>query len=95
MKLPPENLPRYLPTLTEVVSPGKCMTPMLDTEALIDRVMQRLTPLIQTQLSAVMNSLVQQEIRQMEPRLLREVEQMARETVAQSLAEELALSIGR
>jgi hypothetical protein len=95
MKLPPENLPRYLPTLTEVVCPGKSTTPVLDTEALIERVMQRLSPLIQAQLSEVMASLVQQEIRQMEPRLLREVERMARESVAQSLAEELALNLAR
>ena len=91
MKLPPEHLPPYLPTLTEVVSPGKAPASVPDIEALIERVMQRLAPLIQTQLGEVMSTRVQQEIREMEARLLRDIEPMARESVAQLVTEALAL----
>lgn len=92
MKLPPENLPRYLPTLTEVVTPGRGNMAVPDTEAIIERIMKQLEPFIQIQLCEVIATLVQQEIREMEPRLLREVEQMARQTVAQTVAHEFDLA---
>ena len=92
MKVPPENLPRYLPTLTEVVIPGQDYRAAPDTEAIIERVMKRLAPIIQIQLSEVIATLVKQEIREMEPRLLREVEQFTRQTVAQTVADEFALA---
>lgn len=100
MKANPGNLPRYLPTLTEVVAPVSEATaspapedpppaPALDTDAVVERVMQRLAPVLHAKLSEIVANLVEQEIRALQPRLLQEVELMARESMAQALADEL------
>lgn len=96
------NLPRYLPTLTEVVAPVREATAspapeaplpppaqVLDTDAVLERVMLRLAPVLQARLSEIVANLVEQEIRALQPRLLEEVELMARESMAQALADEL------
>ncbi len=91
--------PRYVPTLTEVVSlpPSSTLTPATQSPAdtpkdavdmdqvLADRIIQRLMPVMQIKLREIVASVIHEEIRAMEPRLMQEVESMARQTVTQAL----------
>ena len=114
MGTPPNHLPRFLPTLTEVVRPGGAVPPdgapdpaplplapqtdaslgLPAVEELVERVMQRLTPVLETRLRAVVDSLVQEQISALEPYLWNEVEQMLRREVAATVTQELTL-LGR
>jgi hypothetical protein len=103
MNTPPKNLPRFLPTLTEVVRPGEAVASeegtvlpqqtaasrMPAAEELVERVMQRLAPTLETKLRAVVTSLVQEQISALEPYLWQEVDQALRQTVATAVAQEL------
>lgn len=100
MTTPPKNLPRFLPTLTEVVRPVATGTettpssqtaasPMPTAEALVERVMQRLTPTLETRLRAVVTALVQEQVSALEPYLWQEVDQALRQQVAEAVALEL------
>ncbi|MBI3532605.1 MAG: hypothetical protein HY068_09095 [Burkholderiales bacterium] len=107
MSTPQKNLPRFLPTLTEVVRPGEAVglevaseevasvpqqTPaglMPAADELVERVMQRLAPTLETKLRAVVTSLVQEQISAMEPYLWQEVDQALRQTVAAAVVQEL------
>ena len=99
MTTPPKNLPRFLPTLTEVVQPVAAGTetpppqtaasPMPAAEALVERVMQRLTPTLETRLRAVVTALVQEQVSALEPYLWQEVDQALRQHVAEAVAQEL------
>jgi hypothetical protein len=94
--------PRYLPTLTEVVNlpPSSTLTPpnenpedSTDSEqVLADRIIQRLMPMLQIKLREIVASVIHEEIRVMEPRLMQEIEQMARQTVIQALAQDVDLN---
>ncbi|MDP1656023.1 hypothetical protein [Hydrogenophaga sp.] len=100
MTTPQKNLPRFLPTLTEVVrpvatgtettpSPQTTTSPMPAAEALVERVMQRLTPTLETRLRAVVTALVQEQVSALEPYLWQEVDQALRQQVAEAVALEL------
>lgn len=100
MSTPPKNLPRFLPTLTEVVKPGDAAAaasaeavpvppPMPTAEELVERVMQRLAPTLETRLRAVMTALVQEQVSAMEPYLWQEVDQALRQTVTAAVAQEI------
>lgn len=100
MTTPQKNLPRFLPTLTEVVRPVTTGTettppsqtttsPMPAAEALVERVMQRLTPTLETRLRAVVTALVQEQVSALEPYLWQEVDQALRQQVAEAVALEL------
>jgi hypothetical protein len=99
MTTPPKNLPRFLPTLTEVVRPvatgtettpsPQTTSPMPAAEALVERVMQRLTPTLETRLRAVVTALVQEQVSALEPYLWQEVDQALRQQVAEAVALEL------
>lgn len=100
MSTPPKNLPRFLPTLTEVVKPGDAaaaasgeaapvLPPMPTAEELVERVMQRLAPTLEIRLRAVMTALVQEQVSAMEPYLWQEVDQALRQTVTAAVAQEI------
>lgn len=100
MSTPQNNLPRFLPTLTEVVKPGDVaavasgeaapvLPPMPTAEELVERVMQRLAPTLEIRLRAVMTALVQEQVSAMEPYLWQEVDQALRQTVTATVAQEL------
>lgn len=100
MSTPPKNLPRFLPTLTEVVKPGDAAAaasgeaapvrpPMPTAEELVERVMQRLAPTLEIRLRAVMTALVQEQVSAMEPYLWQEVDQALRQTVTAAVAQEI------
>lgn len=100
MSTPPKNLPRFLPTLTEVVKPGDAAAaasaealpvppPMPTAEELVERVMRRLAPTLETRLRAVMTALVQEQVSAMEPYLWQEVDQALRQTVTAAVAQEI------
>jgi hypothetical protein len=98
----PSNLPRFLPTLTEVVQPGEvaavsaeslplspAASAMPAADELVERVMQRLAPTLEIRLRAVVTSLVQEQISALEPYLWQEVDQALRQTVVAAVTEEL------
>lgn len=102
MTPPSATPPRHLPTLTEVVNlpQAKTLTPLNEThqasietaQDLADRIIQRLMPVMQIKLREIAASVIHEEIRAMEPRLLQEIEQMARQTVTQALSQDVDLS---
>jgi hypothetical protein len=97
MTAPTASVPRYLPTLTEVVNlpiagesslPPENLEnstdPMQDT---VDRVVQRLIPMIQIKLKEMLATVIHEEIRVMAPRLMEDIEQMTRQMVTQALVQ--------
>ena len=102
MTPPSVTPPRYLPTLTEVVNlpPSNTLTPLneahkdsIDTaQDLADRIIQRLMPVMQLKLREIVASVIHEEIHAMEPRLMQEIEQMARQTVTQALTQDVELN---
>ncbi|HCY15402.1 MAG: hypothetical protein A2Z93_08230 [Curvibacter sp. GWA2_64_110] len=94
-----KNLPRFLPTLTEVVQPGDAAAfatagtdaagPMPSAEELVERVMQRLTPTLEIRLREVVTALVQEQMSALEPYLWQEVDQALRQQVSAAVAQEL------
>jgi hypothetical protein len=102
MTPPTVTPPRYVPTLTEVVNlpPSSTLTPATESpqdssdaeQDLADRIIQRLMPVMQIKLREIVASVIHEEIRAMEPRLMQEVESMARQTVSQALAQDVELN---
>ncbi len=90
----PKNLPRFLPTLTEVVqvraSTHAASAPDVDVDELIDRIMLRLDGPLQGALQAALGSLVIDKLREMEPRIRDEVDRAVRLTVEEAIAQEIA-----
>ncbi len=94
-----KNLPRFLPTLTEVVQPGDAAAfatigtdaagPMPSAEELVERVMQQLTPTLEIRLREVVTALVQEQMSALEPYLWQEVDQALRQQVTAAVAQEL------
>ena len=78
--------PRFLPTLTEVIPPPAAVDsslPAIDTDLLLDNVMQSLLPRLQVQLQETLEQMVQDQVRLLLPRLQQEVEAAVRQAVAQ------------
>ena len=92
----PKNLPRFLPTLTEVVqvraSPPAANAPTVNVDDLIDRIMLRLDGPLQGALQAAIGTLVIDKLREMEPRIRDEVDRAVRLTVEEAIAQEIAVS---
>lgn len=105
MSGPNRNLPRFLPTLTEVVQPGPVSAAGLDAPPLpaaaaapddvVERVVQRLTPVLENQLREVMASLARTQLQAFEQQLRQELAVALHETVARAVADELAASTRR
>jgi hypothetical protein len=102
---PPKNLPRFLPTLTEVVQlpvvaatvspqqisvPVAVAQPAVDLEALTERIMVRLEGPLQAALQAAIGSLVVDKLRELEPRVRDEVDRAVRLSVQEALLGEIA-----
>lgn len=90
----PKNLPRLLPTLTEVVhvpdaKPPEAQ-PNLGADDLIDRIMLRLDGPLQAALQAAIGSLLIDKLREMEPRVRDEVDRAVRLTVEEAIAQEIS-----
>lgn len=103
---PPKNLPRFLPTLTEVVQlpvvaapappsipvpvPVPVAQPAVDQEALVQRIMVRLEGPLQATLQAAITALLIDKLREMEPRIRDEVDRAVRQSVQVALEGEVA-----
>ena len=82
--------PRFLPTLTEVIQPPAEVNPLLsevDTDLLLDRVMQSLVPRLEAQLQDSMEQMVQEQMQLLVPRLQQEVEVAIRQAILQAKSE--------
>jgi len=95
MSTPPRNLPRFLPTLTQVVQQLEAepaletQSPPLDTEQMIHRVLQRVDLALEPMLREAIGPMVVDQITAMATRLRPEVEAVVRQAVADALALEL------
>jgi len=105
MSMSEKNLPRFLPTLTEVVQAGAAASPAADSagtspapvagsplpaaDELVERVMQRLVPTLEIRLREVVTALVQEQVSALEPYLWQEVDQALRQHVTDAVAQEL------
>ena len=86
--------PRFVPTLTEVVSPGHVgTTPAAaapwSQEQLIHRLMQRIDLSLDRRLRETIATIVLEQTRNLGPQLREEIELVVRQTVSQALSEEL------
>ena len=75
--------PRFLPTLTEVVYPvATVVAPELTSDLLVERLLQRVAPTVEAQLRETLRSLVQEQMRLLEPRFQQEIESAVKRAVA-------------
>lgn len=83
--------PRFLPTLTEVVQPPHAPEPPpqspIDTDVMVARVMQAVAPHIENQLRELVADLVQEQLRELSPRIQHDLAQMVRAAVEGAVAE--------
>lgn len=84
-------VPRFVPTLTEVVQPGlrpnfQAGLPAIDAEQLVTQALQLARPRLEQQLRASLQAMVEQHIQAAAPRLQEDLEGAVRAAVAQSLA---------
>lgn len=100
MNQPPRNLPRFLPTLTEVVDPSILAVPTVhvaptvlatpDLEDAVWFVMQRVDMLIERRVreeaEVMLNTLVAQQLQSLGERLRLELEGVVRLAVADAIA---------
>lgn len=94
MNQPPRNLPRFLPTLTEVVDPSILAAPKVpatpDLEDAVWFVMQRVDMLIERRVreetDAMLSTLVAQQLQSLGERLRQELEGVVRLAVADAIA---------
>lgn len=96
----PKKLLRSLPTLTEVVSVPPVLSDRVplassesealpDTEAIIERVMQRLDLSLESHVREAIESLVQEQLREVQTRLKQKVALAVRQAVTKAVAAEL------
>lgn len=93
MSTPPRNLPRFIPTLTEVVQPRAVaradMAPSTDLENTVWFVMQRVDMVIERRLreemETMLRSVVQEQVQSLAVRLRQELEGVVRQTVLDAL----------
>lgn len=91
----PKKLLRSLPTLTEVVDaaavppavagPG----PVADEEALVQRVLERLESTLEEQVRQVVASALEDQMKELAPRIRQRVDNAVRKAVTQAVAGEL------
>lgn len=93
MSTPPRNLPRFLPTLTEVVQPsglsGASASAAPDMEEIVQSVMQRVALATERRLreetEAMVRALVNEQVQALSERLRQELESVVRQAVADAL----------
>jgi hypothetical protein len=84
--------PKFVPTLTEVVSTPTAAQPVpagLSQEQLVHRIMQRVDLTLDRRLREAIATTVLEQTRALGPMLREQIESVVRETVAQALADEL------
>lgn len=81
-------LPRFVPTLTEVVRPGavRPVQPPIDRERLVEQVLQAVKPRLEQQLRQALVPLIDEHIRKASPQWRSDVEATVESAVAQLLA---------
>lgn len=80
--------PRFLPTLTEVVHPlAASVEPVMNSELLVERLLQRVAPAVEAQLRETLRVLIQEQILLLAPRFQQEIETAVRQAVAGAMAE--------
>ena len=80
-------IPRFVPTLTEVVQPGQPNTvTAIDPQWLAEQVLQTVKPKIEQQLRASLQVLIEQQMRATAPKMQQEMEEAIRVAVAHTLA---------
>ena len=86
--MPPNKpVPRFVPTLTEVVQPGQpAPAPAIDLEQLIQQAVQLAKPRLEQELRASLQALVEQHMRTATPRLQRDIEDAVKVALAQTIA---------
>jgi hypothetical protein len=86
--------PRYVPTLTEVVSSGAQVslgsTPAVSEEEWVQRIMRRVDLTLERRLREAVAAVVLEQTRELGPVLRVEIEAVVRATVAEAFAQELA-----
>ena len=81
-----KTIPRFVPTLTEVVQPGPFVDlRSIDAEWLAEQVLQTVKPKLEQQLRASLQVLIEQQMRATAPSLHREMEEAIRVAVALAL----------
>ena len=93
MSTPPRNLPRFLPTLTEVVQPsglaGTSASAAPDMEEIVQSVMQRVALTTERRLreetEAMVRALVNEQVQALSERRRQELESVVRQAVADAL----------
>lgn len=86
-------VPRFVPTLTEVVQPWLPITPpALDPEQLVQRALQLVGPRLEQQLRVSLHALVEQHLRVEAPRMQLELEEAIKAAVAQAVADARAVN---
>mgnify|MGYP003387182819 CR=1 FL=1 len=93
MSVTPKNLPRFLPTLTEVVhAPAGLPMPQEashSTEQIVQRVMQRLDVSLESRVRETIDTIVLEQLETLESRLREEIQQVLRETVTEAVTLQL------
>lgn len=80
-------VPRFVPTLTEVVRPGlPTRPPEIDPERLAEQVLQAVKPRLEQQLRASLQVLIEQHLRAAAPRLQQELEDAVFAAVTKAIA---------
>ena len=83
-------VPRFVPTLTEVVLPGPHLTPPqpspIDPVQLADQVLKIVKPKLEQQLRASLQTVIEQHLRSATPRIRLELQDAIQAAVAQSIA---------
>lgn len=86
----PQTPFRFVPTLTEIVRPHDFdTTDIVEQQQLTDRLLQRIMPKVEAQLRSSLQTLVQDHLRLLEPRLQQAVESATRQAIANAVTEEL------
>lgn len=82
-----KSVPRFVPTLTEVVQPGRpSAVTTIDPKWLADQVLETLKPRLEQQLRASLQLLIEQQMRESAPRMQQEMEEAIRVAVTHTLA---------
>lgn len=83
-------VPRFVPTLTEVVRPGQPLSPSqptpIDPAQLAEQVLKIVKPKLEQQLRASLQTVIEQHLRSATPRIRAELQEAIQVAVAESIA---------
>ncbi len=79
-------VPRFVPTLTEVVRPGLSKAPpAVDRDQLVEQVLQTLRPRLEQQLRVSLQLVVEQHLRTTAPQMQRDMEDAVEAAVSNAI----------